>query len=120
LRGLAAAEVPHQLGGGLGDESAALAEPLGGGDAVVALVGGGQAGALVGVGHPVKLAAVHDGAAQSGAVAVHILGGGVGDDVGAALDGAAVDRSGEGGVHDQGHPVGVGGPGKLFGVQHGE
>ena len=120
LRGLAAAEVPHQLGGGLGDESSALAEPLGIGDAVVALVGGGQAGELVGVGHPVKMAAVHDGAAHPGAVAVHILGGGVGDDVGAPLDGAAVDRSGEGVVHDQGHPVGVGGPGKLFDVQHGE
>src|SRR5699024_9909926 len=66
------------------------------------------------------MAAVHDGAAHPGAVAVHILGGGVGDDVGAPLDGAAVDRSGEGVVHDQGHPVGVGGPGKLFDVQHGE
>src|SRR5699024_6770081 len=120
LRGLAAAEVPHQLGGGLGDEGPALAEPLGVGDAVVALVGGGQAGELVGVGHPVKVAAVHDGAAHTRAVAVHILGGGVGDDVGAPLDGPAVDRGGEGVVHDQGHAVGVGRLGKLFNVQHGE
>ena len=52
------------------------------------------------------------------AVAVHILGGGVGDDVRAPLEGAAVDRGGEGVVHDQGHAVGVGGLGELLDVQH--
>ena len=45
----------------LGDEGSLLAELLGVGDAVVALVRGAQAGELVGVGHPVKLAAVHNG-----------------------------------------------------------
>ena len=87
---------------------------------MVALVGGAQAGEFVGVSHPVKLAAVHNGAAHRCAVAVHILGGGVGDDVGAPLDGPAVDGGGEGVVHDQGHPVCMGGTGKLFNVQHGQ
>ena len=43
-----------------GDERPLLAKALGVGDAVIALVGGTQAGELVGVGHPVELSAVHD------------------------------------------------------------
>ena len=50
LGGLDAAKVPHQLGGTLGDERAAETEALGVGDAVVAVVGGTQAGELVRVG----------------------------------------------------------------------
>ena len=87
---------------------------------MVALVGGGQAGELVGVGHPVELAGVHNGAAHRVGVAVHILGGGVGDNVGAPLEGTAVHGRGEGVVHDEGHAVGVGRPGELLDVQHGE
>ena len=74
-------QIPHELGGGLGDIGPLQAESLGVGDAVVALVRGGQAGELVGVGVPVKFAGVHDGAAHGVGVAVHVLGGGVGDDV---------------------------------------
>ena len=96
LRGLDAAKVPHQLGGTLGDERAVEAEALGVGNAVVAVVGGGEAGELVGVGRPVELAAVHDAAAHAGGVTIHVLGGGVGDDVRAPLDGTAVDGGGEG------------------------
>ena len=118
--GLHGAEVAHELGSSLGDESPLFAKALGVGDAVVAVVRGAQAGELFSVGHPVKLAAVHDGTAQHGTVAVHVLGGGVGDDIRAPLEGAAVDRRGEGVVHDERHAVGVGGRGKLFNVQHGE
>ena len=120
LGGLDGPEVPHQLGRGLGDEGPALAELLGIGDAVIALVGGAQAGELVRVGHPVELSAVHDAAAHGGTVAVHILGGGVGDDVAAPLKRAAVHGGGEGVVHDQGHAVGVGRLGKALDIQHGE
>ena len=70
--------------------------------------------------HPVELAAVHDSTAQHCAVAVHVLGGGVGHDVRAPLKGAAVDRRGEGVVHDQRHTVGVSSLGKLLNVQHGQ
>ncbi len=96
------------------------AEALRVGDAVVALVRGAQAGELVGVGHPVELAAVHDGTAQHSAVAVHVLGGGVGHDVRAPLEGAAVDRRGEGVVDDQRYAVGVGGLGEVLDIQHGQ
>ena len=118
--GLHGAEVPHQLRGSLCNESSLLAEALGVGDTVVAVVRGAQTRELVGVRHPVELAAVHDGSAQHCAVAVHVLGGGVGHDVRAPLKGAAIDWRGEGVVHHQRHAVGVGGLGKLFNVQHGQ
>ena len=118
--GLHGTKVAHQLGRCLGDEGTLLAKTLGVGDAVVAVIRGAQAGELVGVDHPVELAAVHDGTAQYGAMAVHVLGGGVGHDVGTPLEGAAVDRGGEGVVHDERHAVGVGCLRKLFNVQHGQ
>ena len=114
------AEVAHQLGGALGNEGAFLAELLSIGDAVIAVVGGAEAGELVGVSHPVKLAGIDDGTAHGNAVAVHVLGGGVGDDIAAPLDGTAVHGSGEGVVDDQGNAVGVGGIGELLNVQHGQ
>ena len=120
LRGGDSAQVPHELNGGLGDIGPLQAEALGVGDTVVALVGGGQAGELVGVGVPVKLAGVHDSAAHRVGVAVHVLGGGVGDDISAPLKGPAVHRGGKGVVHNERHPVGVGRLGKFLDVQHGE
>ena len=120
LGGLDGAEVPHELGGALGDEGAGQTELFHIGDAVIALVGGAQAGELVRMGCPVELAAVHDGAAHRRAVAVHVLGGGVGDDVRAPLKGTAVDGGGEGVVHNQGHAVGVGHLGELLNVQYGQ
>ena len=114
------AKITHQLRGRLGNKGPLFAEALSVGDAVVAVIRGAQAGELVGVGHPVELAAVHDGTAQYGAMAVHVLGGGVGHDVGTPLEGAAVDRGGEGVVHDERHAVGVGCLRKLFNVQHGQ
>ena len=114
------AEVPHELGGGLGDVGPLQAELLGVDHPVVALVGGGEAGELVGVGVPVEFPRVHDGPAHCVGVAVHVLGGGVGDDVRPPFEGPAVHRGGEGVVHNQGHTVGMGGPGKLLDVQHGE
>ena len=119
-RGLHGAEVPHQLSRCLGDKGTLFAEAFGVSDAVVAVVRGAQAGELLGVGHPVELAAVHDGTAQHCAVAVHVLGGGVSHDIRAPLKGAAVDRRGEGVVHDQGHAVGVSSLGKLLDIQHGQ
>ena len=114
------AEVPHELGGGLGDVGSLQSEALGVGHAVVALIRGGEAGELVGVGCPVEPAGVHDSAAHRVGVAVHVLGSGMGDNVGPPLEGAADHRGGEGVVHDEGHAVGVGRPGELLKVQHGE
>ena len=115
---LDAAEVTHELGGTLGDEGTADAEALGIGNAVIALVRGAQAGEFIRVGSPVKLAAVHNGTADGRGVAVHVFGGGVGHDVRPPLKGTAVDGSGESVVHNQGHTMCMGRPGKLLNVQH--
>ena len=114
------AKVPHQLCGRLGDECALLAEPLGIGNAVVAVIRGAQTGELVCMGHPIKLAPVHDGTAQSCAMSVHVFGGGVGHDVCTPFQRTAVDRRGEGVVHDQRHTMSVGCLGKTLDVQHGQ
>ena len=53
-------------------------------------------------------------------MAVQVFGGGVDDDVRPPLEGPAAPGGGEGVVHDEGHPVGVGGLGELFDVQYRE
>ena len=70
------------------------------------------------MGLPVEVARVHNGAAHGVGVAVQILGGGVGDDIRTELKGVAVGGGGEGVVHNEGHPIFVGHPGKLLNVQH--
>ena len=118
LRRLDGAEVAHELGRRLRDERAAQAEALGVRHSVVALVGLAQAGELVGMRRPIELPGVHDGPAHAGAMAVHVLRGGVRHDVGAPLDGTAVHRRGERVVHDQRHPVRVRGGGEALDVEH--
>ena len=87
---------------------------------VVRLVRLAQAGKFVRMGAPVELAAVHNGSAHRGGVAVHVLGGGVGYDVGPPFQGAAQHRCGEGVVHDQRHAVGMGRRRKALDVQNGQ
>ena len=117
LGALDGAQVAHQLAGGLGDVGQ-FSEFLRIGEPVIGLVRGRQPGELLRVRLPVEVAAVDDGAADRGAVAVQVLRSGVRDDVGAELDGAAVHRRGERVVHDEGHPVGVGDAGEPLDVQH--
>ena len=111
-------QVAHELGRGLGDIGARLAEALRVGDPVIGFIRGRQAGELVGMGHPVKIPAVDDAAADRRVVAVHVLGRGMDDDVGAPLEGAAVDGGGEGVVDDERHAVFVGGVGKALDVKY--
>ena len=117
LRALNGAEVAHQLAGGLGDVGE-LAEFLRIGQAVVGLVRGRQAGEFLGVGFPVEVAAVNDGAADRGAVAVEVLGRGVRDDVGAPLDRTEVHRRREGIVHDEGYAMLMGDAREALDVEH--
>ena len=49
---------------------------------------------------------------------VHVLGGGMGHDIGAPLDGTAVDGSGKGVVDDQRHPVSMSRIGKPLNIQN--
>ena len=97
------AHVAEHLHSCLGDVGGG-AEGLGVDHAVVGVVGGGQLG-IAAAHRPVELTAVHDTAAHHGGVAVHVLGGGVGDDITAVLEGTAEDGRGEGVVHHQGHIV---------------
>ena len=108
LRGLDASEVAHQLRRRLGDEGASLPELLRVSDPVIGIIRRAESRVLVRVGHPVELSGIHDGAAHCRAVAVHVLGGGVGDDIRAPLDGTAVHRRREGVVHHQRNAVGMG------------
>ena len=116
LRGGNAAEVAHELHHHLGYVGH-LAERGGVGQAVVALVRLGQAGELVVLSLPVKVAAVHYAAAHLCGMAVHVLGGGVCDDVGSPLERAAVDGCGKGVVYDKGYAVAVCQTGKAFDVE---
>ena len=118
LRRLDGAQIAHELGRRLGNVGAFQPEALGVHHAVVAFVGRGEPRELVGVGVPIEAARVHDGAADGSAVAVHILGGGVGHDIGTPLDGAAQHRRGEGVVHDERHPVVVGRHREALDVEH--
>ena len=65
---LGRAEVAHQLCGCLCDKCAALTEFFRIGNAVVAVIGGAEAGEFIGMCQPIEIAAVYDAAADSCAV----------------------------------------------------
>ena len=99
--GEAAAEVAQDLDAGLDDEGRqAGGEQVGVDQAVVGVIRGVEVGEARVV-LPGEVAAVDDHAADGGAVPADELGGGVDDDVGAALEGAEEVGGGEGVVdHD--------------------
>ena len=70
------------------------------------------------MGHPVKLTVIDNHAAQVGRVTIHVLGGGVRDDVGAPLKGTAHHGRREGVVNHQRYAVVVRGLGKAFNIEH--
>lgn len=117
LRRLDGTEVAHQLCRCLGDVCH-LAECLRVGQPVVRGVGLGQSGELVGMCVPVEIAAVDDCSAHTHGVSVHILGRGVGHDVGSPFKRTAVDRGSERVVDNQGYPVAVGDACELLDVEH--
>ena len=120
LRVLHGAKIAHELRGGLGDEGALATELLGIRHAVVALVGRGETRELVRMGHPVKLAVVDNHATQVGCMAIHVLGGGVRNDVCAPLKGTAHHGRREGIVDHQRHAVVMCGLGKALNIEHGK
>ena len=120
LRRLDRAQIAHELRRRLGDVGTFQAEALGIHHAVVALIGRREPRELVGVGVPIKAARIHNDASDGSAVAVHVLGSGVGHNVGAPLDGPAQHRRGEGVVHDERHPVAVGRRREALDVEHGQ
>ena len=111
------AQIPHQLGGSLGNISQ-LSEFLCVDDAVIGLIRLRQSLKLVMMGFPVKIAAVHNTAAYRSRVAVHVLGGAVGHNIRSPLKGTAVDGGGKGIIHNQRHSMAVGHSRELLNIQH--
>ncbi len=105
LRGLHTSEVAHQLGSRFCDKCTFLAELLRVNDSVIGIIRLSKARELILMSHPVKMTAVYDGAADCRAVAVHIFGGGVGNDIGPPLDRSQIHRGRESIVNDQRNPV---------------
>ena len=120
LRVLHGTKIAHELRGGLGNEGALATELLGIRHAVIALVRRGETRELVRMGHPVKLAVVDDHAAQVGRMSIHVLGGGVRNDVGAPLKRTAHHGRREGVVDHQRYAVVVRGLGKALNIEHGK
>ena len=85
---------------------------------MVGVVRSGEAREFLRMGHPVEIAGVDNRAAHAGSVAVHVLGGGVRDDVHAVLERTAVDRRREGVVDDQWHAVTMRCVRELLEVEH--
>ena len=112
------AEVSHQLGSRLGNISTLQAELFRVGDPVIGLIRRGKTREFVLVGHPVESAGVHDTAAYSRVMAVHIFGCGMRHDIRAPLDRPAVDRSREGIVNNQRNPVGMGCLRETFNIKN--
>ncbi len=121
------AEVPHELDRGLGDVGPAQTKPFGISHTVVALIRGAQAGVAVRVSGPVKVPAVHNGApTQLACPSMYLVVEWVTMSAphwkGRQPTGFAdvKDFGGKGIVHDERHPMGVGGAGKLLNVQNNE
>ena len=117
LGALGAAQVPHQMGDGLGDKRG-FSKLLGVGEAVVGGIRRGEAGEFVGVLFPGEVAAVHYGSAYAGAVSVNVFGGGMRYNIGPPLERAAQHGRSEGVVNHQRQAVFVRHGGPAGNIQH--
>ena len=117
LRSGNASQVAHQLGYKFGGVSH-LAESLRVGQAVIGLVGCAKAGELLCVLVPIEVAAIDHYASDLSGMTVHVLCGGVRDDVATPFEGTAIDGCGEGVVHDKGHTMLVSHLGETLYVEH--
>ena len=99
-----ATEIAHHLCDALGDITA-LSEAFAVDESVVGIVGGREARERILVRHPIEVSAIDDSAADLGRVAVHVFCRGVGDDIDAEVEGAAVDWRRERVVDDKRNAV---------------
>ena len=110
-----AAQIAHQLNARLGDVGG-VAEVTGIDDTVIGFIRLGKFREVAVC--PIKFAAVDNGTAQLGGMAIHIFGGGVDHNICSEVEWTAKDRGGKGVVHNQRQVVGVCHAGHLFDVQH--
>ena len=113
----AGAEIAQALHPHFNDEGQ-VAEHLAEHHAVITRAGPGDGGVFIGMIGPRELAAIHDDAADGGAVAAQKLGGRVDHDIGAVLDRAAEIRRSHGVIDNQRHAGFVGDGRNLFDIQH--
>ncbi len=85
---------------------------------MIAIVGSSKTRELVSILEPVELAGINNAAANTGTMTIQILGGGVGDNVCAPLDGTAIYRGREGVVDNEGHTLLVRNTSPLFDVEN--
>ena len=77
-----------------------------------------ESGEFIGMCIPVKITAVYNCAAYTGGVSVHVFGSGVNYYIGSPFKRAAVDRSGESIVYNQGYAMLMGNSGKFFNIEN--
>ena len=117
LRGLDRAEISHQLRRRLGD-ICFFPKSLRVNQSVIGLIRSGQPREFILMGHPVKISAVHNTAAHSHGMSVHVFCGGMGHNIRAEFKGPAVDGRSEGIVHDQRNAMIMGRLREFFNIQN--
>ena len=100
LRSLDRTQVAHQLCGSLRDIGS-FPELLRIDNSVISLIRRRKPRILIGMRLPVKITAVHDGAAHAGRMSIHILCRGMGHDIRTPLKRPAVHRRRKGIVHNK-------------------
>ena len=117
LRRLDGTQISHELDGRLGNIGS-LAEAFAVGEPVIGGIRFRQTREFILVRFPVKVAAVHNHAAHGGGMAVHVLGGGVGDDIRTPFKRTAINGRGKGIVHNEGNAVRMGNVRHFTDIQH--
>ena len=118
LRALNRAEVTHKLRGALRDERTALPKLLCIHNSVVALIGSREPRELISMRHPVKRTRINNAAANARTMTIHVLGGGMSNDIRTPFNRVAVNRRRERVVHDQRHAMSMRRIGKTLDIQN--
>ena len=105
LRRLYAAQIPHKRCGTFGNKSALKTESFCKCNTVIRIIRRRKPRELIRMCQPVERTAVHHGSAHGHRMSIHVLGGGVCDDIRAPFEGAAVDGCGKGVVDNERHTV---------------
>ena len=99
------------------DNICRLSKALGIYGAMVCLIGACQPGKFLTVLRPIKIAGIHNGAADSIRCAIHILCRGVCDNICSPCKGSAEDRRRKGVIYNERHPVLMGSFRKFLNIQ---
>ena len=85
---------------------------------MVGLIRAAESGEFIRIFTPVEIAGIHNGSAYGCGMSVHVLGRGMGDNVGSEIEWIAVNGCGKGIVHNERYLMVMGKLGKLFNIKH--